>query len=106
MSVPRRKPLSTSTGIRPSTASTTSGRLSRVERRLSAALPPWFETTMASAPWSTERFASSAVTIPLITRRMEVSALKRSTKAQSIQPPPISVMSARSIPSYMGFRLK
>src|ERR1700682_5522440 len=44
MSKPRRKPLSTKTGMRPPTASTISGRASIVARPRSPNRPPWLET--------------------------------------------------------------
>jgi len=50
MSVPRRKPLSTSTATRPPTAATISGSASMVERPLSSLRAPWLETMMPSMP--------------------------------------------------------
>src|SRR5260370_178436 len=41
MSVPRRKPLSTRTGMRPPTVSTISGKASIVARPISPKRPPW-----------------------------------------------------------------
>ena len=62
---PRRNPPSTSTGTRPSTASTISGRTVIGAWTESSCRPPWFETTIASTPASTASRASSAVMRPL-----------------------------------------
>ena len=67
MSAPRRTPLSMSTGTRPFTPATTSGRQSMVPRRLFSARPPWFETNTPSARISTASSASSRVTMPFST---------------------------------------
>ena len=65
ISVPRRNPPSTSTGTRPSTASTISGSTVIGAWTESSCRPPWFETTIPSTPTSTPIRASSAVMIPL-----------------------------------------
>ena len=44
MSVPRRKPPSTTIGARPATPAATSGTHSTDDRRLFSMPPPWFET--------------------------------------------------------------
>ena len=82
MSVPRRKPESTSTGTLPPTASRISGRASMVERPLSSARPPWFDTTMPSSPFSTASLASSAVIRPLTSSRVFTVSRRRLTNAQ------------------------
>src|SRR5262245_45093731 len=64
ISVPRRKPLSTSTGILPA-ASMISGSASMVERPLSSLRPPWLETMIASMPLVVASLASSCDMIPL-----------------------------------------
>ena len=64
MSVPRRNPPSTSTGTRPSTASTISGSTVIGAWTESSCRPPWLETTIPSTPTSTAIRASSAVMIP------------------------------------------
>src|SRR5204863_169087 len=64
-SVPRRKPLSTITPMRPFTASTTSRTVSIGAREVSSTRPPWFEMMTASAPRSAARSASPARCIPL-----------------------------------------
>ena len=65
MSLPRRNPLSTSTGNRPATAWMISGSASIVEPPPSSVRPPWFDTMIASTPFSTANRASSAARIPL-----------------------------------------
>ena len=60
-------PLSSSTGTRPSTASTTPGRASSVAIAPSTCRPPWLETTIPSIPASTARRASSGCRMPLST---------------------------------------
>ena len=52
-----------------------SGTHSTDERRLFSMRPPWFETQMPSAPYSSARSASSRVTMPLSTTFMEVASL-------------------------------
>ena len=52
MSVPRPKRPSTMVGARPATPAATSGTHSTDERRLFSMRPPWFETQMPSAPYS------------------------------------------------------
>ena len=58
-------PPSTSTSIRPSTASATSGRTAAVGQTVSSWRAPWFETTTPARPASTASFASSASMTPL-----------------------------------------
>ena len=79
MSVPRRKPPSTMIGARPATPAATSGTHSTDERRLFSMRPPWFETQMPSAPYSSASSASSRVTMPLSTTFMEVASFSRLT---------------------------
>ena len=105
ISVPRRNPPSTNTGTRPPIASTTSGNESIVARRLSIARPPWFDTIKPSTPCSNARVASSCVTIPFKTTRIEVRFLSRSTKSQSIWGARVLLMADRSRPSNIGLRL-
>ena len=65
-------PPSTSTSIRPSTASTTSGSASIVAGAPSSWRPPWLETITPAAPCSQASAASSAVTMPFTsTGRLE-----------------------------------
>jgi hypothetical protein len=58
MSVPRRKPLSIKTGMRPFSAATISVNMSIVAGTPSLTRPPWFETTTASTPCSAASTAS------------------------------------------------
>ena len=62
--MPRRNPPSINTGTLPPTASTQSGSASSVPITPSNCRPPWFETTIASAPYFTANAASSGFTIP------------------------------------------
>ena len=100
----RRMPPSTRTGIRPPTASTTSGKLSIVARLLSTARPPWFDTMIPSAPYCTQRAASPRVTIPLMTTRMSVLSLSRRTKSQVSPGADSPVTPVKSSPSNIGLR--
>src|SRR5271166_4943451 len=98
MSVPRRKPLSTSTGMRPATAPTISGNASIVARPLSSTRPPWFETMMPSTPLSTASVASSPVRIPLSMILVRTVSRSRLTKSQ-VRFVALKLTPARSIPS-------
>ena len=82
-SVPRRKSESTSTGMRPSTASRISGSASMVERPLSSARPPWLDTTMPSSPLSTASTASSAVISPFSISRVFTVSRRRVMNSQA-----------------------
>ena len=64
MSWPDRMPPSNRTSQRPSIASTISGSTEIVEGAPSSWRPPWFDTTMASAPAATANCASSRSSMP------------------------------------------
>jgi hypothetical protein len=64
-STPRLTPPSRRIGTRPPTASEHRDRTSIAAGAVSICLPPWFDTTMPLAPFSTADFASSARQIPL-----------------------------------------
>ena len=65
ISLPRRTPPSTSTSMRPPTASITAGKTSSALGALSSWRPPWFDSTMPSTPWTSARSASATESIPL-----------------------------------------
>ena len=77
ISVPRRMPPSMNTGMRPPTAATISGRHSMVERRVSSPRPPWFDTTMPSAPACMASTASSGDTMPFTMNLTDTNLRKR-----------------------------
>jgi len=64
-SVPRRMPPSTSTGTRPPTFSTTSGKASMVAGTVSRLRAPWFDTMIPETPAFTAVAASSGLRMPL-----------------------------------------
>ena len=84
MSRPRRTPPSTQTSVRPPTAATTSASASTAGRTRSSWRAPWLLTTIASAPCSTARRASSAVRMPFRTsgRRRPAPDLARSAQVE------------------------
>src|SRR5665647_2128951 len=67
MSAPLVMPVSRNTSARSPTASTTAGSMCSGTGARSSCRPPWLDTTIASAPWSTTIRASSTVWIPLTT---------------------------------------
>ena len=105
MSVPRRKPESTSTGRRPSTASTISGRASMVERPMSSSRPPWFDTMMPSSPLSTARIASSGVIRPFSTSLVFTVSRRRLMKSQVRLVAPVRIDAGDVEPVEVGLAL-
>ena len=66
MSAPVRMPPSNSTSVSPPTASAIAGSAAIDDDAPSSWRPPWFDTTMASAPTFTAVLASSTSRMPLM----------------------------------------